>query len=125
MYGVSKVICAEQHIVAKKKSDKEAWRKGYERMLDQIGYTQEVEDTIADLHAAGERSLDKTTKPVANAESPVEVRAKLTMPIAAQSFADFEDMLATEGMDMLRQILREKLASRELAAPQEKDKLQV
>jgi hypothetical protein len=110
--------------VAKKKGDKEAWRKGYERMLDQIGYTQEVEDTIADLRAAGERSMHKTRKPVANAESPVEGSAKLTMPIAAQSFADFEDLLATEGMDMLRQILREKLASRELAAQQEKDKSQ-
>jgi hypothetical protein len=125
MYGVAKVICAEQHIVAKKKSNKEAWRKGYERMLDQIGYTEEVEDTIADLRAAGESSLDKTTKPVANAESPAEVSAKLIVPIAAQSFSDFEDMLATEGMDMLRQILREKLASRELAALQAKHKSQV
>jgi len=35
----------------RQKKGKPSWQKGYEAMLERIGYTQEVEDTIADRRA--------------------------------------------------------------------------
>lgn len=60
-------------------------------MLERIGYAQEVRDTVDDLRATMQRSTKE--------------------PAGSAGLGQFEQLLAAEGMPLLRQLREAKLAS--------------
>ena len=93
----------------RKKGNKEAWRKGYEKMLDQIGYTQEVEDTIAEFREAEQDGRSRTADNSSSAQvkgNDAETGGKLNSTVPGPEHGDIEEWLEREGVAMLLQMLQ-------------------
>jgi hypothetical protein len=104
MYGVSKTIRGVS-AVAKKKGEKEAWRKGYEKMLDEIGYTQEVEETIAEFRAAEQADTNhRIGSAKAKRSNATEIGSELKT--LGLEHGDIEEWLEREGIQMLLNLLQ-------------------
>jgi hypothetical protein len=104
MYVVSKTIRGG-NAVAKKKCEKEAWRNGFEKMLDEIGYTQEVEDTIAEFRAAEQADTNhRIGSAKAKRSDPIGMGSELNS--LGLEHGELEEWLEREGIQMILNLLQ-------------------